>query len=89
MVEVPRDRMASPGVESATTVAGLSPVNGAMVHSRREEVRDSLEMIVQTLTGVKAPTLDPPGTNRTEDCASRDWLRPDLLPQLWAAARFQ
>ena len=37
VVEVPSDRMASPGVESAMTVAGLSPVNGAMIHSRRVE----------------------------------------------------
>ena len=33
VVEVPRERMASPGVESAMTVAGLSPVNGAMPQS--------------------------------------------------------
>ena len=30
VVEVPRERMASPGEESATTVAGLSPVKGAI-----------------------------------------------------------
>ena len=29
VVEVPKERMASPGAESAMTVAGLSPVNGA------------------------------------------------------------
>ena len=33
VVDVPSERMASPGDESATTVAGLSPVNGAMRHS--------------------------------------------------------
>ena len=35
VVEVPSDRMASPGDESATTVAGLSPVKGAMRQSRQ------------------------------------------------------
>ena len=33
VVEVLRERIASPGVESATTVAGLSPVKGAIIHS--------------------------------------------------------
>lgn len=33
VVEVPRERMASPGTDRATTVAGLSPVNGAIMHS--------------------------------------------------------
>ena len=33
VVDVPRERMASPGVERATTVAGLSPVKGAIWHS--------------------------------------------------------
>lgn len=33
VVEVPSERIASPGEESATTVAGLSPVKGAMRHS--------------------------------------------------------
>ena len=33
VVEVPRERIASPGAESATTVAGLSPVKGAIIHS--------------------------------------------------------
>lgn len=33
VVEVPRDRMASPGDDKATTVAGLSPVKGAIKQS--------------------------------------------------------
>ena len=33
VVDVPSERMASPGVERATTVAGLSPVKGAIWHS--------------------------------------------------------
>ena len=36
VVEVPRDRIASPGADKATTVAGLSPVNGAIIHSTKE-----------------------------------------------------
>jgi hypothetical protein len=36
VVDVPSDRSASPGAESATTVAGLSPVNGATMHSKVE-----------------------------------------------------
>ena len=35
VVEVPRDKMASPGLDKATTVAGLSPVNGATMQSKR------------------------------------------------------
>ena len=37
VVDVPRERMASPGVDSAMTVAGLSPVKGAMPHSRNTD----------------------------------------------------
>lgn len=33
VVEVPSDSIASPGVERAIAVAGLSPVNGAIRHS--------------------------------------------------------
>jgi hypothetical protein len=33
VVEVPRERIASPGAENATTVAELSPVNGATIQS--------------------------------------------------------
>ena len=33
VVEVPSDKMASPGVESPATVAGLSPVKGATMQS--------------------------------------------------------
>lgn len=32
VVEVPSDSMASPGVERAITLAGLSPVKGAIIH---------------------------------------------------------
>jgi len=33
VVEVPRERIASPGLERETRVAGLSPVNGPIIHS--------------------------------------------------------
>ena len=33
VVEVPRDSKASPGADRETTVAGLSPVNGAIMQS--------------------------------------------------------
>lgn len=33
VVEVPRERMASPGLEKETRVAGLSPVNAPIIHS--------------------------------------------------------
>ena len=33
VVEVPRERIASPGPERETRVAGLSPVNGPTTHS--------------------------------------------------------
>ena len=37
VVEVPRDRMASPGEERETMEDGLSPVNGAMTQSVQEQ----------------------------------------------------
>lgn len=40
VVDVPRDRMASPGEESATTVAGLSPVKGAIKQSEKKNLID-------------------------------------------------
>lgn len=33
VVDVPRERMASPGFDSVTIVDGLSPVNGATIQS--------------------------------------------------------
>ena len=33
VVDVPNERRASPGKDSATTVAGLSPVKGEMIQS--------------------------------------------------------
>ena len=38
VVDVPRERIASPGADSATTVAGLSPVNGAITQSEFAEI---------------------------------------------------
>ena len=35
VVDVPSESKASPGAERETTVAGLSPVNGAMTQARR------------------------------------------------------
>ena len=35
VVDVPRESKASPGAERETTVAELSPVNGAMIQARR------------------------------------------------------
>jgi hypothetical protein len=35
VVDVPKERMASPGDDSVTIVDGLSPVNGAIMQSRR------------------------------------------------------
>jgi hypothetical protein len=34
VVDVPRESKASPGADRETTVAELSPVNGAMIQSR-------------------------------------------------------
>ena len=34
VVDVPSESSASPGAERETTVAGLSPVNGATIHAR-------------------------------------------------------
>lgn len=35
VVEVPSESRASPGAEREITVAGLSPVNGAIIQARR------------------------------------------------------
>ena len=34
-MDVPSDRIASPGADKPTTVAELSPVNGAIMHSAK------------------------------------------------------
>ena len=39
VVDVPRDKMPSPSVDSEAIVAGLSPVNGATEHSVRKKGR--------------------------------------------------
>ena len=40
VVDVPRERMASPGFERVTIVDGLSPVNGATIHSTNRQVSE-------------------------------------------------
>ena len=40
VVEVPSERTASPGLESDITVAGLSPVKGATIHSAKSKVKN-------------------------------------------------
>lgn len=45
VVEVPRERTASPGLERDITVAGLSPVKGATMHSEVCIVSDTVPQI--------------------------------------------
>ena len=93
VVEVPRERMASPGEERATTVAGLSPVKGAMRQSRVKCFL--LVMFVFFLeeeivhTWVEAPPVYPVGGDSAEDGTAGDRLGANLLSQLRAAAKVE
>lgn len=66
VVDVPRERSASPGAETATTVAGLSPVNGATTQSSIAVVNEEFsEVILEKLTWIESPPLGPPATDFT------------------------
>ena len=65
VVEVPSDKIASPGVESPATVAGLSPVNGATMQSNngpQSGVHGDRYHCARTHTLVEAPPFNPPWT---------------------------
>lgn len=76
VVDVPRERSASPGAETATTVAGLSPVNGAMTQSSVGVVNEEfIKVVLEQLTWIKSPPLDPPTTDFTQNSTSFNRLR--------------
>jgi len=61
VVDVPNDNNASPGADNATTVAGLSPVNGTTIHSTNIllihfQPRMSGQKV---LTRIESPFLNP------------------------------
>lgn len=76
VVLVPRDRIASPGAERATTVAGLSPVNGAIMQS----IDDTDEKYCQPMknemqTWVESPALNPPPRDASKNGTTDHRLR--------------
>ena len=90
VVEVPRDTMASPGLDKATTVAGLSPVNGAIRQSVHRHIRKAVISNVEgPRTWVEAVTLDPPAVDLAENSTSGNWLRADLGRKLGTTAHLQ
>jgi hypothetical protein len=76
VVLVPKDRSASPGADRATTVAELSPVNGAIIQSidtTDEKYCQPTKNKMQTW--VETPALNPPLGNASENGAADDRLR--------------
>lgn len=68
VVDVPSERMASPGADRATTVAGLSPVNGAITHAKcKKPGQDDVRFtgFSTKLTRIELPALHPPWADPT------------------------
>jgi hypothetical protein len=81
VVLVPRDRSASPGAERATTVAELSPVNGAIMQSTDTTDEKYCQPIKnENQTWIESPTLNPPLGDASENGAAADRLRADFSP---------
>jgi hypothetical protein len=79
VVLVPKDRSASPGAERATTVAELSPVNGAIMQSidtTDEKYRQPTRNEMQTW--VESPAFNPPLGDASKNGAANDRLRTDF-----------
>src|SRR5882762_445453 len=62
VVDVPKERIASPGVDRATIVAGLSPVNDATMQSemRKHDEQPESETQLNIITRIETPPFDPP-----------------------------
>lgn len=83
VVEVPSDSKASPGADSDMTVAGLSPVNGATIHSKEYRIRTRVlanKLVPSPLTRTESPPLYPPSTHSSD----RDATKNRFLSQLFA-----
>lgn len=83
VVDVPSDNNASPGPESATTEAGLSPVKGATTHSVIQKLVANVKYYnsAKVLTWVESPLPHPIVVNLSEYLPSSNRLRSKLLAQ--------
>ena len=89
VVDVPRDRMASPGAESAMPVAGLSPVNGAIPQSGSNHSIRAFTDHATRLTWVETPTLHPVRMDLAEELTTRGGLGANLGTQFRSAASLE
>lgn len=73
VVEVPKERIASPGRENETRVAGLSPVNDPTMHSVNNDQRIVVEMDAKYRpTWIETPSSHPPIRDLPERKFRRD-----------------
>ena len=83
VVDVPSESTASPGVDSATIVAGLSPVKEA---TRQSETRSLTFREVGRLgipfTWIETPSANPPTCHLAEGCTAKHGLRTYFFSQL-------
>lgn len=86
VVDVPSERTASPGVDSATIVDGLSPV--------KEVTRQSGLVLTQHIpsdkfgrpTLVEAPSVDPPACYFAQGCSTKHGLWTDFFSKFRSSA---
>ena len=83
VVEVPRERRASPGADSAITVAGLSPVNGATIQSKISFNPGIQDAVYGRYTWMESPFLNPPGIDATKYGASNNRIGSQFGTQFW------
>ena len=75
VVDVPRDRMASPGADRDITVAGLSPVKEAIIQSETMvSAHRSCEFERTVNTLIESPSLSPPRGDFAQKSSACDGL---------------
>lgn len=95
VVEVPRDSIASPGVDRAITLAGLSPVKGAIRHSVSSSLGGqrgggrNLKLRTDIHTRLETPSSSPIGMDFSEVYTAFDRFRLELPAKLLAASNIE
>ena len=83
VVDVPKERIASPGDDRVTIVDGLSPVNGATMQSDPQLIeRPEIAKNYPRTWGEIIP-LYPPSPNGSEDSSAWDRFTCKLVLQVW------
>jgi len=89
VVDVPSDRITSPWAERAITDAGLSPVNGAILHSAVVRINVAQDVRYDKHAWVETPSFDEPFIYLSEKCTSDYRFRAQLGAQVRSAASFE